>query len=109
MFESKLEDADADDDGLINFDEFLASYGKPKPVLKNILIMVVNTAVIWGVLQSPLDTMIKLVAVAVLLLKPQLIARPVVLVYDSLVALVDQYKAQAELASRQQQARWRPT
>jgi hypothetical protein len=49
-----------DDDGFITFEEFIISYARPKPILKNLLIMAINTAVIYFVLQAPfLDTMIK--------------------------------------------------
>jgi hypothetical protein len=50
----------ADDDGFITFEEFMVSYARPKPILKNLLIMAVNTAIIYFILQAPfLDTMIK--------------------------------------------------
>lgn len=50
----------ADEDGYITFEEFMVSYARPKPILKNLLIMVINTAVIYFILQAPfLDTMIK--------------------------------------------------
>lgn len=50
----------ADDDGFITFEEFMVSYARPKPILKNLLIMAINTAVIFFILQAPwLDTMIK--------------------------------------------------
>lgn len=50
----------ADDDGFITFEEFMISYARPKPILKNLLIMAINTAVIYFILQAPfLDTMIK--------------------------------------------------
>ena len=50
----------ADDDGQIVFEEFLVSYAKPKPIAKNMVIMAVNTLVIFLILQAPfLDTMIK--------------------------------------------------
>ena len=50
----------ADDDGFISFEEFIISYARPKPILKNLLIMAVNTAVIFLIMQAPmLDTMIK--------------------------------------------------
>lgn len=49
-----------DDDGFISFEEFITSYARPKPILKNILIMAINTAVIFFILQAPmLDTMMK--------------------------------------------------
>lgn len=57
-----------DDDGLIVFEEFLASYAKPKPIGKNLVIMAINTLVIFLILQAPfLETMIK---VCYLLYKP---------------------------------------
>lgn len=60
VYEDKIEDADADGDGQIVFEEFLGSYAKPKPIVKNLLIMAINTAVIYFILQAPfLDTMIK--------------------------------------------------
>lgn len=38
----------------------MVSYARPKPILKNLLIMAINTAVIYFILQAPfLDTMIK--------------------------------------------------
>jgi hypothetical protein len=50
----------ADDDGLISFEEFLVSYAKPKPIGKNMLIMAINTAAIYFILQAPfLDVMLK--------------------------------------------------
>lgn len=50
----------ADGDGLITFEEFLVSYAKPKPIGKNLLIMAINTAAIYFILQAPfLDTMLK--------------------------------------------------
>jgi hypothetical protein len=50
----------ADDDGFISFEEFIISYARPKPILKNILIMAINTAVIFFILQAPmLDVMMK--------------------------------------------------
>lgn len=50
----------ADNDGFITFEEFMVSYARPKPILKNLLIMAVNTAIIYFILQAPfLDTMIK--------------------------------------------------
>jgi hypothetical protein len=50
----------ADDDGLISFEEFLVSYAKPKPIGKNMLIMAINTAAIYLILQAPfLDVMLK--------------------------------------------------
>jgi hypothetical protein len=49
-----------DDDGLISFEEFLVSYAKPKPIGKNMLIMAINTAAIYLILQAPfLDVMLK--------------------------------------------------
>lgn len=42
------------------FEEFLISYARPKPILKNLLIMAINTAVIYFILQAPfLDVMLK--------------------------------------------------
>lgn len=42
------------------FEEFLVSYAKPKPIFKNMLIMVINTAVIYLILSAPmLDVMLK--------------------------------------------------
>lgn len=39
------------------------SYARPKPILKNLLIMVINTAVIYFILQAPvLDVMLKVCA-----------------------------------------------
>lgn len=53
----------ADDDGLISFEEFLVSYAKPKPIGKNMLIMAINTAAIFFILQAPfLDVMLKVTA-----------------------------------------------
>jgi hypothetical protein len=50
----------ADEDGLISFEEFLGSYAKPKPIGKNMLIMAINTAAIYLILQAPfLDVMLK--------------------------------------------------
>jgi hypothetical protein len=52
--------AAADNDGLISFEEFLVSYAKPKPIGKNMLIMAINTAAIYLILQAPfLDVMLK--------------------------------------------------
>eukprot|EP00879_Flechtneria_rotunda_P013782 GHRR01014395.1.p1 GENE.GHRR01014395.1~~GHRR01014395.1.p1 ORF type:complete len:371 (+),score=114.23 GHRR01014395.1:49-1161(+) len=60
VYEDKLEDVDADNDGYIIFEEFLGSYAKPKPIGKNLIIMAVNTLVVYFILQAPfLDTMIK--------------------------------------------------
>lgn len=53
----------ADGDGQITFEEFMVSYARPKPILKNLLIMVINTAVIYFILQAPmLDVMLKVCA-----------------------------------------------
>ncbi|WIA38558.1 hypothetical protein OEZ86_001874 [Tetradesmus obliquus] len=108
VYEDKIEDADADDDGLISFEEFLVSYAKPKPIGKNMLIMAINTAAIFFILQAPfLDVMLKVVLVGVLMLRPQLISRPAALLYDAIKAIVDSSKAQAEVAKANRGV-WRP-
>eukprot|EP00878_Enallax_costatus_P017190 GHUV01018047.1.p2 GENE.GHUV01018047.1~~GHUV01018047.1.p2 ORF type:complete len:127 (+),score=40.27 GHUV01018047.1:1167-1547(+) len=108
VYDDKIEDADADDDGQIVFEEFLGSYAKPKPIGKNLVIMAVNTLVIFLILQAPfLETMLKVVIVGFLLVRPQIISRPAALLYDAIKAIVDQGKAQAELA-KQNRGVWRP-
>lgn len=108
VYEDKIEDADADDDGQITFEEFLVSYARPKPILKNLLIMVINTAVIYFILQAPvLDVMLKVVLVGVLMLRPQIVSKPAALLHDAIKAIVDQSKAQAEVA-KSNRGVWRP-
>jgi hypothetical protein len=49
-----------DADGKIVFEEFLVSYARPKPIGKNLVIMAVNTLIIYLILSTPvLDIMMK--------------------------------------------------
>jgi hypothetical protein len=52
-------------------------------------------------------TMLQVLLVGVLMLKPQLVSKPAALVYDSIKAVIDQGKAQAELAKANRGV-WRP-
>lgn len=55
-----------------------------------------------------LSVCVQVILVGILLLKPQLISRPGALLYDAVKAIIDQGKAQAELA-KQNRGVWRPT
>ncbi|GBF89320.1 hypothetical protein Rsub_02197 [Raphidocelis subcapitata] len=97
-YESQLADADDDEDGAIVFEEFLVSYARPKPVWKNLAIMVANAMAIFLLFQSPLDLMIKCVLVGALFLRPQIVSRPVSAIYDAIAALIGGTRARAGLA-----------
>jgi hypothetical protein len=96
-----LEDADADGDGLVTFEEYLsATYAKPKEPFKAAAVLLANTLIVWLIFEAPVDVLIKGAAVAALLLRPQLVARPVVWLHDAIVGLINGARARAELARR---------
>jgi hypothetical protein len=64
----------------------------------NILVMAVNTMIIWALFASPLDMMIKSVAAVVLVVKPQIVNRPIIKVYDIIDTIFNRGKA--EMATR---------
>lgn len=99
-YEAQLQDADGDDDGAILFEEFLLSYAKPRPVWKNLIIMASNTLAIFLLLQSPLDVMLKCILCGALILRPQIISRPVCMIYDGFAALVGASRARAAVAQQ---------
>lgn len=57
---------------------------------------------------APAHVCLQVVLVGILFVRPQIVSRPAALLYDAIKALVDQGKAQAELA-KQNRGVWRPT
>ncbi len=97
--DSQLDDLDEDEDGLVDFDAYLTTYSKPRKVWLNIVVMAINTALIYLLLSSPLDVFIKSVATLVLVLKPQIVNRPVIKIYDIVETMLNRGKAEMALRS----------
>jgi hypothetical protein len=96
-----LEDSDSDNDGLVTFEEYLsATYSRPKEPFKAAAVLLANTLAVWLIFQAPCDLLIKGAAVAVLLLRPQVVARPVIWLHDAIMGLINGARARAELAQR---------
>jgi hypothetical protein len=105
-----LLDAEAESDAaeeelsLVTFEEYVSStYAKPKEPFKAAAVLIANTLMVYLVLQAPVDILVKGAAIAAMLLRPQLIARPVIWVHDAIMGLINGARARAELARQQQQ------
>lgn len=95
-----LDDADSDEDGFINFPEFLTSYAKARPVILSFFVMAAHTALLWSLFSSPLDFVVKALVTALVVLKPQIVTNPVVKVYNILKAIYDRVRAEVALSSQ---------
>jgi hypothetical protein len=93
----QLDDLDEDEDGLVDFDAYLTTYAKPRKVWLNLLVMVINTAIIYAVFCSPADVFLKSMIAMVLVLKPQIVNRPVIKIYEIVETLLNRGKAEMEL------------
>ncbi len=73
------------------------SPGRLSQVWLTILVMAVNTLLIWGIFNSPLDMMLKSVAAVVLVVKPQIVNRPIIKVYEIVETILNRGKAEVAL------------
>jgi hypothetical protein len=89
----------------VSFEDYLATYSRPKEPFKAAAVLLANTLIVWLVVQAPCDLFLKGAAIAALLIRPQIVARPVVWVHDLILGLINGARARAELARRQQQGR----
>jgi Ca2+-binding EF-hand superfamily protein len=78
VVDEKLEDADADDDGLLSFEDFLVSYSKVRPVWMAMAVLVTWTSAFYLIFSVPFDPTLKVLISAFLVLKPQIITGTVV-------------------------------
>lgn len=99
MVEDKLEDADEDEDGYVTFEEYLQSYARPRDTMLAVLMMAANTLAIWLVINSPLELFLKTAIIAALVLRPQVVAKPVMKVYEMVKAIMGRAQAERELTS----------
>lgn len=100
IFEDVLEDADANADGFLTFEDFLSSYAQEKPVLLNMIVLAVHSAIFWVILNSPLDQITKMLACAFLLFKPQIVTSNVIKVYHMFKNISDRARAEIEVAGQ---------
>ena len=63
----------------------------------NILVMAVNTLIIWALFNSPLDMMLKSVAAVVLVMQPQIVNRPIIKIYEIIETIMNRGKAEVAL------------
>jgi len=91
--------------GLVSFEEYLATYSRPKEPFKAAAVLLANTVLVWLIVQAPCDLLLRGAAIAALLIKPQIVARPVVWVHDLILGLINGARARAELARRQRGGR----
>ncbi|KXZ48014.1 hypothetical protein GPECTOR_31g378 [Gonium pectorale] len=103
----RLEDADTNEDGFLSFKDFLmASYAREKPVVLNMLVLLVWTAAFWLVLNLPmLELPVKAVLCGGLLLKPQWITGGVIKFYAMFRNVVDRARAEIEVAGEERGGR----
>lgn len=81
VVEDKLEDADADDAGLLSFEDFLVSYSKQRPVWMAMAVLVTWTSAFYLIFSVPLDPTVKVLISAFLVLKPAIITGTVVRIW----------------------------
>lgn len=77
----KLEDADADDDGLLSFEDWLVSYSRERPVWMAMAVMVCWSSIFYLLFSVPFEPTIKVLISGFLLLKPQIITGTVMRVW----------------------------
>lgn len=61
----------------------------------------------WSLIPAPSVHALQLVLVGVLMLRPQIVSKPAALLHDAIKAIVDQGRAQAEVA-KSNRGVWRP-
>ncbi|KAJ9533785.1 hypothetical protein QJQ45_026871 [Haematococcus lacustris] len=96
VFDSVLADADSNNDGFLTFEDWLDSYSRERPVLLSMAVMAAHAAVFYVLLNSPLDTLFKALGAILLLVRPNMVTKPVIYVYQVLAALWNRAKAAAE-------------
>ena len=70
LFVSVSQDADADEDGFLSFEDFLTSYHKERPVVLSMLVMAAHAGAFYLVLNSPLELTLRVLLCIILLVKP---------------------------------------
>lgn len=94
-------DLDAERTSLVTFEEYVSStYARPKEPFKAAAVLLANTIAVYFILQAPVDVLVKGAAVAAMLIRPQLLARPVIWLHDLIMGLINGARARQELARR---------
>ena len=81
IVEDKLEDADADDDGLLSFEDWLVSYSRERPIWLAMAVLVCWSSVFYLLFSVPLDPTIKVLISGFLVYKPQIITGTVMRIW----------------------------
>lgn len=100
MVDGLLEDADADDDGKLSFEDFLVSYKKERPVFMAMAVMLCHTALFYVILSLPVDTILKVLMAGFILLKPQIVTGAVVNMWNIGKAIWNRIRATQEMAGK---------
>ena len=100
VFDAVLEDADADQDGYLTFEDFLTSYHKDRPVFMSMAVMLAHTACFYIIFQLPIEPMFKVLLSAVLVLRPQLVTAPVKHVWAIGKTIVNRIRATQKMARK---------
>ncbi|MEW5306448.1 MAG: hypothetical protein WDW38_007389 [Sanguina aurantia] len=100
MVSNVLEEADANDDGFLSFEDWLNSYKKVRPVWLTMAILAANCACFYLLLNSPIDTLYKAVGCVALLALPKLVNAPVIKVYNIAKSLYDRMRATVHIAQQ---------
>ncbi|PNW84211.1 hypothetical protein CHLRE_04g225400v5 [Chlamydomonas reinhardtii] len=100
----KLEDADTNEDGFLNFKDFLTSYARDRPVILNMLVLLAHTAAFWLIFNLPgLELPVKAIMALGLMLKPQFVTGPVIKLYTIFQTIFNRAKAEIAMAKERDQ------
>lgn len=96
-----LEDADANDDGFLSFEDWLISYTRERPVWLTLAVLLAHCGCCYVVLNIlPIETMFKAVGCVLLLAMPQLVTAPVIKAYNIAKSLYDRLRATIMIAQQ---------